>query len=112
MTNIFKTFYRVISLLIDYWWGVRVQGWTLIGVDALIDWDRDEPLMRYMSFAPDPYSHQFQDNDEASYFDAFGVEDSDIFYYLDGFRELLRQMLTASHDGWRITHAWLVFIKD
>lgn len=109
MINIIKTFSRVISLMIDYWWGVRVKGWTLVGADTLIDWDYDERLVRYMSFAPDPYS--FEDNDEP-YFDAFGVEDGDIFYYLDGFWEMIRFMLAENHDGWLIVQAWLVYIKD
>jgi hypothetical protein len=102
---------RIIYLMYQYWLNVRVKGATLIGADTLIDWDTDRRLIRYMSFSIDPYTIEGI-SDEAAYFDAFGVEDSDIFYYLDGFWELIRFILTESHDGWRITHAWLVYIDN
>lgn len=108
MITIVKTLSRVISLMADYWWGVRVKGWTLVGADTLIDWEDDKDMPRYMSFSEDPYNFSAYD----VYFDDFGVEDGDIFYYLDGFWELIRFMLAESHDGWLITQAWLVYLKD
>lgn len=108
MVTIVRTLYRVISLILDYWWGVRVQGWTLVGADTLLQWEDDRDMTRYMSFSEDPYTF----SQDEPLFDEFGVEDGDIFYYLDGFWEMIRFMLAESHDGWLITQAWLVYIKD
>ena len=108
MVTIVRTLYRVISLMLDYYWGVRVKGWTLVGADTLLQWEEDSNMARYMSFSEDPYNA----GDEDAMFDEFGVEDSAIFYYLDGFWEMIRFMLAESHDGWLITQAWLVYIKD
>lgn len=106
--NIVITLSRVIRLIFSYYRGVRVKGWTLAGVDTLIDWDGDT-LWRYMSYAEDPYN---KGDYFSLYFDDYGVEDSDIFYYLDGFWETVRFMLTESPDEWQIKKAQLIFIHE
>lgn len=108
MRNIVVTLSRVIRLMFAYYRGARVKGWTLAGVDTEIEWDGDGGY-RYMSYAEDPYNKGEYDG---LYFDDFGVEDSDVFYYLDGFWETVRFMLAPAPDGWQIKRAYLLFINN
>ena len=105
---VITTLFQVLKTLFNYYFRARVKGLTIAGVETITEWDGEE-LVRYMSYAPDPYSLGIVDD---LYFDDYGVEDSDIFYYLDGIWETIRFMLAPSPDGWRIKKVWLIVIDD
>jgi hypothetical protein len=91
-------------LLKDYLKNVIAEEGVLVGIDALVQWDDDSDTRTYyLSFSKDPVYLQWDD---------FGVQDDDVFYYLDGIKEAISVIWNTHDDGWQIIDGNLVIAFD
>jgi len=91
-----------LRLLKDYLKNVVRADGVLVGMDAKIQWD-DFEKNYYLSFSKDPVYLRFDD---------FGVQDDDIFYYLDGIKEAISIIWNDHEDGWQILDGSLVIAQS
>ena len=98
-----KKIILTLTLLKDYVKNVVIGDGVLVGMDATVKWDfpEHEPHtgMYYLSFSKDPIDSAWDD---------FGVQDDEIFYYLDGIKEALSSVWKENFDGWLIVDGSLV----
>jgi hypothetical protein len=91
-----------LRLLKDYLKNVIAEEGVLVGMDATIQWYERE-YSYYLSFSKDPVYLRFDD---------FGVQDDDIFYYLDGIKEAISIIWNDHEDGWQILDGSLVIAQS
>jgi hypothetical protein len=92
-----------LRLLKDYLKNVIAEEGILVGMDAKIMWDDSYTSDYYLSFSKDPVDLRWDD---------FGVQDSNIFHYLDGIKEALSVVWNPHDDGWQIIDGSLVIAYD